>query len=142
MLAFTVQPGGTITTAVTSCTWQYVALCMNNLPESGGVEHHDGHVLGGLVRGVVLHAPQQLLDQRMPGVDLQRLLLVQVVVPLHVLGLRVSLRLDDLLHVRRPAEPEDHDVGNIHHMELMSYLEVIRAHGEPTSLSEVSALRM
>ena len=107
MLAFTVQPGGTITTAVTSCTWQYVALCMNNLPERGGVEHHDGHVLGGLVRGVVLHAPQQLLDQRMPGVDLQRLLLVQVVVPLHVLGLGVGLRLDDLLHVGGPAKPDD-----------------------------------
>ena len=41
----------------------------------------------------------------MPGVDLQRLLLVEIVVPLHVLGLAVRLRLDDPLHVGGPAKP-------------------------------------
>ena len=45
------------------------------------------------------------LDERMPGVDLQRLLLVEIVVPLHVLGLAVRLRLDDPLHVGGPAKP-------------------------------------
>ena len=41
----------------------------------------------------------------MSGVDLQGLLLVEVVVSLHVLGLGVGLGLDDLLHVSGPAEP-------------------------------------
>ncbi len=36
---------------------------------------------------------------------LEGLLLVEVVVALHVLGLAVRLRLDDTLHVRRPPEP-------------------------------------
>ena len=39
------------------------------------VEHHQRHLFGRLVRRVVLHAPQQLLDERVPRVDLQRLLL-------------------------------------------------------------------
>ena len=40
--------------------------------------HHHGHVWSALVGGVVLH-PQQLLDEGMPGVDLEHNLLVEVV---------------------------------------------------------------
>ena len=75
------------------------------VPECGRVEHHDGHVLGGGVGRVVLHPAQELLDERVARVDLQRLLLVEVVVPLHILGLAVRLRGDNALHVGSPAEP-------------------------------------
>ena len=74
-------------------------------PESCCVEHHDSDVLSQGVGGVVLHSPQELLDERMSGVDLEGLLLVEVVVSLHVLALGVSLGLDDLLHVSGPSEP-------------------------------------
>ena len=80
-------------------------------PQCGGVEHHHGGVLCHGVGGVVLHPPQQLLDQRMPGVDLQGFLLVEVVVSLHVLGLGVGLRLDDLLHVSGPAKPARKEIN-------------------------------
>ena len=74
-------------------------------PESCSVEHHNCDVLSSGVGGVVLYPPQQLLDNGMSGVDLQGLLLVEVVVSLHVLGLGVGLGLDDLLHVSGPTEP-------------------------------------
>ena len=58
-----------------------------SLPKCGCVVHHYGHVSSALVSGVVLHPPQQLLDEGMSGVDFQGLLLVEVVVTLHVLCL-------------------------------------------------------
>ena len=81
----------------------------NNLPEGGSVKHHDSHLLGGGICGVILDSPEELLDQGVPGVDLQGLLLVEVVISLHVLALGVGLGLNDLLHVSSPAEPSKID---------------------------------
>ena len=61
------------------------------LPESSGVEHHDGHLLGIGILGVILDPFEELLDQGVPGVDLQGLLLVEVVDILLVLALGVGL---------------------------------------------------
>ena len=66
------------------------------------LEHHNGGV-----DGVFLDPPEELLDQRLPGVILQGLLLVKVVVSLHVLALRIGLRLNDLLHVSSPVKPKN-----------------------------------
>ncbi len=65
------------------------------------LEHHNG----GL-DGVFLNPPEELLDQWLPGVNLQGLLLNKVVVSLHVLALRIGLRLYDLLHVSSPVKPQ------------------------------------
>ena len=48
------------------------------LPESSRVEHHDGHLLGIGILGVILDPFEELLDQGVPGVDLQGLLLVEI----------------------------------------------------------------
>ena len=67
------------------------------------LEHHNGGV-----DGVFLEPPEELLDQRLPGVNLQGLLLVKVVVvSLHVLALRFGLILNDLLHVSSPDKPKN-----------------------------------
>ena len=66
------------------------------------LEHHNGGV-----DGVFLDPPEKLLDQQLPGVNLQGLLLVKVVVSLHVLALRIVLRLNDLLHVSSPVKPKN-----------------------------------
>ena len=41
----------------------------------------------------------------MSWINLQRFFLVEVVVPLHVLGFAVGLGLDDSLHICRPTKP-------------------------------------
>lgn len=62
------------------------------LPDGGRAVERVGGERGVLVLGVVLHAPQQLHDERMARVDLHHLLLRQVMLALRVVSLSTHVR--------------------------------------------------
>uniref|UniRef100_A0A2M3ZY44 Secreted protein n=1 Tax=Anopheles triannulatus TaxID=58253 RepID=A0A2M3ZY44_9DIPT len=72
--------------------------------EGGRVEHQHRHILRHDILCVRVDAAQQLAHQRMPRVDLERLLLVQVVHALRIVRLLVSVGERQSLHVAGPAE--------------------------------------
>jgi len=76
--------------------------------DHAGLKEQSGRPDGLLVILVRLDALQQLLDQRVARVELERLLLVAVEVLHRVLGFGVRLRTHQPLHVARPAVAAGH----------------------------------